>query len=1246
MIPVPSFAASGRGREGHAVCKKQRGQTPAPALSQDKTIAQQLMRKFLSTITLLCLVTLLHAQDSIRHRIIFIGDAGEMDKQQKAVIPDAAGHILPGKTTVVYLGDNIYPHGMGLPGSKEETQTQQVLQSQYKPMRDRGAPVYFVPGNHDWDKSGPAGLAKIKRQGDFLHEQGDSLLQLLPADGCPDPTVIPVTDSVVIIAFDSEWWLFPFDKTNAGADCNCNTKQDVIASFQEILYKNKYKTIFLVDHHPFQSYGTHGGNFSWKDHLFPLTVIKPALYIPLPVIGSLYPFLRGTFTNPEDLKHPLYQDMVRSIDGVFGGFPNLLHVSGHEHGLQLISNPATGQTQIVSGGGAKHNYTIKGKNSLFGVETQGWVAADLLAGNNIRLTYYTYKDDSVKAVYSYLWKYQPYKALEEVAYAGYPADSATVQAHAVYNKAGWLHRIFLGENYRKEWAVPARLPVIRLSQTAGGLTPVKLGGGFQSTSLRLTDPGGKEYTLRTVEKKPDLVVPQSFQGTFVRELLDDATSAQHPYSSLLVPPVAKAAGVPHASPVVGVVAPDKNMGQYQRLFAGKLSLLEEREPLGKSDNTVKMLEELQQDNDNSYDANNFLRARMVDLLFADWDRHADQWRFYNRNKKGENKYYTGVPRDRDMALNLTQGVLPTLLKQFFVLAHVRGFAKNGLSGSNFYLYKSSFLNAHPASQLGYDEWMRTARQFRDAITDTVLAASLHALPQAVYPVRHDQLFRALQARRDAMPRAMDKYYRFVNRIADIHTSDKNEFIQLAGTPAGELAVTIRKINKNGELKDTLMQKNYPASFTKEIRLYIAKGNDSLVIRNNTPIRLRIIGGKGRKAYNVVESSKKIKLYDREKEHYYGEVSRISPFLSKDSAHTAFVPANLYNTYLPLLTASINKDDGLYLGLGIQYTQQGGFRKTPYTSRQQIMLSHSFSTQAFNMLYRGEWLQALKKADFILSANIKAPDNTQNFFGRGNETPFDKTGNYKRYYRTRFNIAEFQPALRWRGRKGASLSIGPALQYYHLNADGNAGRLIKNAFLVGSYDSATVTKNKTHLGAVIDYVLDQRNNKVLPAWGTYVSIQLKGYKGLSNETQSFVQFIPEVALYKSLNIRQTLVLSNRFGGGVTLGKTTFYQSLFLGGQGNLLGYRQYRFAGQHALYNNLELRVVLSNFGNYIVKGQIGMGGFYDTGRVWEGGERSKKWHNGVGGNIYFAPASLAVFRFNMAYGTEGWYPYFSVGLRF
>src|SRR5690606_3049046 len=164
------------------------------------------MKYILPFIAFLFLGISVRAQVDVQNRVIFIGDAGEINFKQETIIPRAAELVIEGKTTVMYLGDNIYSHGIGLPGSKEEEETKEILRSQYLPMRETGAPVYFIPGNHDWDRMGKKGLAKIRAQGDFLKSQQDSLL--VPENGCPDPLEIPISDSLVIVTYDSECWLF------------------------------------------------------------------------------------------------------------------------------------------------------------------------------------------------------------------------------------------------------------------------------------------------------------------------------------------------------------------------------------------------------------------------------------------------------------------------------------------------------------------------------------------------------------------------------------------------------------------------------------------------------------------------------------------------------------------------------------------------------------------------------------------------------------------------------------------------------------------------------------------------------------------------------------------------------------------------------------------------------------------------------------------------------------------------------
>lgn len=1199
------------------------------------------MKYILCILYLTGCVVWLHAQDSIRFRIIFIGDAGEINGQQIKAIEQAAARVIAGKTVAIYLGDNIYPKGMELPGSNAIKKSRDILRSQYGPMRDKGAPVYFIPGNHDWDKSGSKGFAKIKYQGQFLSEQGDSLLQLVPANGCPDPVEIKLTPLLTVIAYDSEWWLYPFNKLDIDGRCECKTKGDVVAKLQELRYKNRNRVILLASHHPFKTYGVHGGKFSWKDHLFPLANINKKLYIPLPVIGSLYPILRSTFSNPEDVKHSLYKDMIKRVSGAFEGFPNIAYVAGHEHGLQLIKDK---RLQVVSGSGAKNTHVKDGKYSLFAEDKQGFVVADLLTNNNLLFNFYII--DSAIPVFSYRMVYTEVNKERDPAAKIITTDSVAVTVRPAYDRKGKLHRFFFGENYRKEWAASTTLPVIRISETRGGLKPLQLGGGMQSKSLRLADSSGKEWVIRSVEKSPDALLPAGLQQTFIKDWLDDATSAQHPFSALVVPPIANAVNIPHAKPVIGVVSPDESLGIYSRSFNNLVVLMEEREPLGESDNTDKLKKNLQKDNDNSLDGRAFLRARMLDAFLGDWDRHEDQWRWYDI-VKGKEKKYIGIPRDRDQVFHLTHGLFPAIASQPAILPTLRHFGKD-YNKIHWLMFKTRFVNAYPSFQLSRNDWKNEATKFQAAVTDSVLQAALLRLPKTAYDLRKDELLQKLYSRREQLPLAMDRYYRFSQKIVDIRASDKNEYVQITDAPDGGLNLRIFKIDKEGMVKDELMNKNYDASLTKEIRLYLGSGKDSVVVDSkNSRIKLRLIGGNDPKMYNVLSSQNNIRLYDKlTGSRYQGDTSRLKKHLSNDSLNTVYNEVNLYNIFMSSLTAGLNLDDGFIFGAGFNYKKQEGFRKLPDASLHQFMAALSFSTRAFRIRYKGTWTKAFGNADFTLQALAQAPHNTINFFGRGNETVFNKSGDFLRYYRTRFSTYHVDPAIRWFGNKGAAFSLGPSLYYYRFEPDENTGRLITNPLAIGSYDSLSINKSKLHLGFIAQYINDRRNSKVLPQWGSYINIKLQAYKGMSGYARDYAQVIPELALYKSLNAKSSIVLAERLGGTIGIGRSAFYQSAFLGGHENLLGYRQYRFAGKHSFYNNLELRIKLADVAGYIVPGQFGITGFWDIGRVWENNDNSGKWHNGKGAGIYFAPASVLAFNLVMGHSVEGWLPYFTMGLRF
>jgi hypothetical protein len=824
-------------------------------------------------------------------------------------------------------------------------------------------------------------------------------------------------------------------------------------------------------------------------------------------------------------------------------------------------------------------------------------------------------------------------------------DSAIVQVHASYNNVNGFHRWLFGENFRQEWAAKVKLPVIRISEFQGGLHPLQYGGGMETKSIRMQDKAGREWVIRSVEKTPDKLLPEKLRGTFVLDWVDDEYSGQHPYSALVVPPLADAALVPHANPVIGVLAPDPAMGTFGKAFAGRVVLMEEREPTGPSQNTLKMLKELEDSNDNRFDGEEFLRARMLDLLIGDWDRHEDQWR-WTSTRDGKEKRYTAVPRDRDQVMHVMQGVFPTIASLPWVMPIIGNF-DGSIHHVKYSLYKTNFIKAFPDAQFNYADWMRIVNEFVKAESDEVLEAGINRLPKELYPIRNKELLSKLKKRRDNIPAAMSEYYYFINRIVDIRASDKDEQVTINDAPDQGMQIIISKLSKNGNVKEKLMDMIYQPAITKEIRLYVSGGDDHVIINNSaSPIKLRIVGANGSKTYEVKQAYKKIQVYGRaDSVTFTGEANRLSKHLSDDTSNTHFVATNPYDIWEPLATGAINRDDGFLLGLGFRYTGKAGFRKPPYSTVQEVMVEHSFETKAFNINYNGQWMQAIGKADITLNALVDAPDNTMNFFGQGDNTVLDKTGNYHKHYRTRFDFYQLDPALRWHTGIGSTISLGPSFQFYHFDMNGNTGRSINQPGLIKSYDSTSFAKNKSHAGFIADYVSDKKDNKILPTKGFYLNVKLEGYAGLNASSKAFMQIRPEFTYFQKIDSGARLVLSDRIGGGASAGHPAFYQYMFLGGQGNLLGYLQNRFSGQEMAYNNFQARFRIANIGGYILPGQLGVTGFYDVGRVWVDGEHTDTWHQGTGGGLYFAPATMTVIQVIAGHSKEGWYPYVAFDFR-
>ena len=100
---------------------------------------------------------------------------------------------------------------------------------------------------------------------------------------------------------------------------------------------------------------------------------------------------------------------------------------------------------------------------------------------------------------------------------------------------------------------------------------------------------------------------------------------------------------------------------------------------------------------------------------------------------------------------------------------------------------------------------------------------------------------------------MDTYYRFLYRTTDIRTSDKAESIQILQQENNKVRVSIGKLSEKGN-ETLLFDNTFDPDITKEIRLFIGKGNDSVKIDiPDSEIKFRIVGGEGQKTYDVKAS---------------------------------------------------------------------------------------------------------------------------------------------------------------------------------------------------------------------------------------------------------------------------------------------------------------------------------------------------------------------------------------------------------
>jgi predicted MPP superfamily phosphohydrolase len=331
----------------------------------------------------------------VKYSVFLIGDAGAPSLiQADHNLELLRSQLLKAgkRSAVFFLGDNIYPKGMPRTTDALHEVAEKRLLQQLKTLKDYEGKICFISGNHDWNKGREGGYESVRRQQFYVESYFGSRDVFLPRNGCPGPEEIQINDDLVIIVINTQWWVQGGYRPSGEKDgCIVENEHEFFLLLEEMMERNKDKKILVIGHHPMYSMAFHGGTFSIKQHLFPLTELNKRLYVPLPVAGSLYPIYRKYIGAREDMSHPKYKNMRRRLLDIFKKYDNLVYAAGHDHNLQYIKK--RNQHYIVSGSGCKVTYVHKGKHSLFTHAHKGFVRLDYYFNDTVWIEVWEPQED-------------------------------------------------------------------------------------------------------------------------------------------------------------------------------------------------------------------------------------------------------------------------------------------------------------------------------------------------------------------------------------------------------------------------------------------------------------------------------------------------------------------------------------------------------------------------------------------------------------------------------------------------------------------------------------------------------------------------------------------------------------------------------------------------------------------------------------------------------------------------------------
>lgn len=339
-----------------------------------------MLKSFLKLIAVI-FPLLLTAQVNQPHSVYLIGDAGKDTSSGKALLMLKEELLTHPNSTVIFLGDNIYPSGL----MANNRVSAMCLESQLQILNEYKGSVYFIPGNHDWQQQKMNGVKCLAAQQMYVEEYLKNKTTAVnknertfsPANGLPGPETILLTDKLRLITIDTQWFLHFYKKNKIKS--KKNTIELFYSNLDSLLKmaKQQGEQVIIAAHHPMFTNGKHSGN----KQPFRFLINKT----PFQIFGLMG--LNRLFS--QDLAQPRYKKMRNRMLKSFSQYDNIIIASGHDHNLQCFKHG--GNCYIVSGSGSKVSHFHKKKkfDSIFQDDTKtGFIKIEYAAdGSHTTIIY-------------------------------------------------------------------------------------------------------------------------------------------------------------------------------------------------------------------------------------------------------------------------------------------------------------------------------------------------------------------------------------------------------------------------------------------------------------------------------------------------------------------------------------------------------------------------------------------------------------------------------------------------------------------------------------------------------------------------------------------------------------------------------------------------------------------------------------------------------------------------------------------